>query len=560
VVAKKLLRDTYPDLREQFDVSLNVGVTFDELFVIFNEKIFWNCPAGHLIHQKPRLRTQGKCSVCSIERSRKYLRDHHMDLLKEFSPSNDEEIDPSTLYSSSPDSFLWTCNRSGQRHEYKATVKSRIMGHGCPYCGGSSILPGFNDWTTIEPLETLIWDYARNLDSDGNPIDPTTLGLDNRTMYYWICITGNHERIISISSAVQGKRAGKECRTCAGYKSIAGVSDAFTLYPHLQTRLSPIGNQDINLLNLHPGNRAIMITWCCENNHTWKRSFAEELSSKGCGKCLGTDLWEGQNDLLSQFPDVASEIAYDLNAELEGFLQVPSGKVHQNSSLDSWWRCTNHGHTWRTKVEKRTREGTGCPFCSDRRVWPGFNDLWTKRPDLVDEIDFDKHAGLDPKKLLWVSHVVLNWVCLEKHKWSATLQVRSSNSNRRPTGCPNCAVSGFKPEEPGMIYWIENKDLHAFKVGITNTGTQRLESWLGKGWVLIRSYEFETGAEARFAEVRFHHWRRNVLLEPDLLQQKHVGRLGGWTETFSNQSVSIADVQAKLNQIIELRLSMEIQN
>jgi len=553
LVAKKLLRDSHPSLRTQFNEELNVGISFDDLFVIFDSKVFWDCPGGHTILQKPRLRTQGKCAVCAIDRSRKYLADHHKHLVLEFDSESNDGVDPKTLYSRSPGKFYWLCQKSDNRHSYSATVKSRLMGHACSYCAGIEILPGFNDWMSLETLESLAWNYEKNVDDNGNQVDPRTLGVDNRVQFHWTCITGNHDREISISSAVQGQRLGKGCRTCSGYKAIPGKNDAFSLFPELRKRLHSKLNIGLNLDGLHPGNRDIEIVWLCPQNHTWKRPFAEELKSQGCGKCVGFDLWAGHNDLLSQFPRVAAEIAYDLNNGQKGFVELAPDKVHKHSALDSWWRCKEYGHTWKTKVEKRTREGTGCPFCSDRRVWPGFNDLWTKRPDLVNEIDFDKHPGLDPKKLLWVSHDVLNWRCDQGHQWPAQLHLRSSNSNRKPTGCPNCAVSGFKPDEPGIIYFINNSPLGAFKVGITNIGTQRLASWLSAGWSLVESFEFERGAEAKYAEQRFHFWRRKVLEMPDYLSKEDVGRMGGWTETFSSKDVQDISVQTKLREIIEKR-------
>jgi hypothetical protein len=555
LVAKKLLKESHPELRAQFQSGLNAGVSFDDLYIIFDSKVFWKCESGHLILQKPRWRTQGKCPQCFLDRNRKYLKDYHQNLISEFDVEGNEGVDPGSLYSRSPGSYSWICRNANEPHTYMAKVGARIKGHSCSFCAGIDILPGFNDWMTLEPLDNLLWNYEKNLDEDGNQVDPMTLGLDNRKQYKWTCVTGNHERIVSISSAVQGKRLGKECRICAGYKCVEGVNDAFTLYPTLRSRLHSSLNKGVNLGSIHPGSRDVSLVWACENNHTWERSFPEELKSKGCGKCGGKELWEGHNDLLSQHPELATEIAYDLNANLEGFVQVSPEKLHKNSGLDSWWRCAKHGHTWKTKAEKRTRGETGCPFCSDRRVWPGFNDLWTKRPDLVDEIDFDKHPGLDPKKLLWVSHDEINWRCAEEHRWPARLHLRSSNSNRKPTGCPSCAVSGFKPEEPAIIYFIENQKLMAFKVGITNSGTQRLKSWLGRGWELIEVLDFEIGAEAKYVEKRFHFWRRRILEANDFLTSKDVGRLGGWTETFSIQSVTSEVVKMKLREVMEQRRS-----
>jgi len=550
---KKLLRDYNPELKTQFHEELNAGVSFDELFIIFNQKVFWNCPTGHLIHQKPRGRVQGKCLPCSTERGRRYLGDYGQDLLNEFDRELNEGVDPETLYSSITGKYHWRCEKGNRPHTYLATVRSRVMGHSCQYCGSGQVLPGLNDWMTLEPLDDLSWNYEKNIDESGEPLNPQSFGVDDRVQRYWTCLRGGHERQISISSAVNGKRLGKECRVCSGYKTMPGITDAFSLFPTLKERLHPTLNSGLDLGDIHPGNYETKIHWLCDQNHIWERSVKEELKANGCGKCSGRDLWEGHNDLLSQYPLVAQEIAYDLNSKVAGVVKDPPSRIHRFSYLDSWWRCKEHGHTWRTTVEKRTREGTGCPFCSNRRVWPGFNDLWTKRPDLVDEIDFDKHANLNPKKLLWSSHEVLNWRCAEGHCWPTKLHLRSANPSGKGTGCPSCAVSGFKPEEPAILYFILQKDLSSFKVGITNINTERLSSWVRSGWETLEIFHFEVGAEARFVEKKFHFWRKEILRAPDFLRPVDVGRNGGWTETFGISTTSADVVRAKIREILDIR-------
>ena len=45
------------------------------------------------------------------------------------------------------------------------------------------------------------------------------------------------------------------------------------------------------------------------------------------------------------------------------------------------WKCES-GHTWLATVAKRSG-GRGCPICSGRVAWPGFNDLATLNPELA---------------------------------------------------------------------------------------------------------------------------------------------------------------------------------
>jgi hypothetical protein len=267
-----------------------------------------------------------------------------------------------------------------------------------------------------------------------------------------------------------------------------------------------------------------------------------------CNKCSGREVWPGKTDLQTRFPKIAAEFASDLNLDSAGEQILPS-EVHHGSNSVFSWRCNPYGHTWNTTVQKRTLDETKCPFCSDRRVWSGFNDLATKRPDLVREVDFAKHSDLDPRALLWVSHDAINWICDSGHKWVAPVHRRTSNGAHNPTGCPDCAEFGFKPNLPAYLYLLENTKLQALKVGITNTGTTRVEAWRKAGWEVLHLFEFEFGYQAKLVEGEFHRWRRYVANLPDYLNPSDVGRLGGWTETFNANSLDGEAVRERLQKM-----------
>lgn len=550
MVARVYIKDVASHLEGEFESQLNAGVSFDELFVTFQGKLFWTCPGGHLVHQTPRARLRSKCKECALSRSRRTLKDFHPTLLAEFDNDLNGDQAPENLYSRSPGEYWWRCAESGFHHSYPATVRAKISGRRCVYCAGVKILPGFNDWQTLfgDKLD-LLWIGAKNLDDEGNPLDPQTLGVDDRKPRYWKCLTGNHERVISISSAIQGFRLRKACRACAGYRAIDGETDALTVYPELTERLDISINPVSSLSGLHPGSEK-SLHWRCENNHNWTRSVKEEIRSKGCTKCSGKVVWLGRNDLRSQHPIVASQFAIDLNLSAEGKSLAPE-EVHMGSNANYWWRCLEFGHMWRTTVQKRTLEKTGCPYCSDRKVWPGFNDLVSRRPDLIDEIDFDREPGLNPRKLLWVSHSQVSWKCQEGHEWKAQVYARTTNGGRRPTGCPDCAEFGFNPNRPAILYFIKHEPLGAFKVGIANETSVRLSSLTGKGWVVISTDLFQFGHQARFVEKSFHTWRKLVAKAPNFLNEKHMGRLGGWTETFESARLDESTVASKLQSIID---------
>ena len=78
------------------------------------------------------------------------------------------------------------------------------------------------------------------------------------------------------------------------------------------------------------------------------------------------------------------------NNELELF----PDKLTYGSNKKVWWRCSQ-GHEWQASISDRNK-GNGCPYCSNRRVFKGENDLQTVNPALAKEWNYEKNNGLTP--------------------------------------------------------------------------------------------------------------------------------------------------------------------
>ena len=59
------------------------------------------------------------------------------------------------------------------------------------------------------------------------------------------------------------------------------------------------------------------------------------------------------------------------------------------SNKRPWWKC-KEGHEWQDALNHRTQRGNGCPYCSNHRVYTGFNDLMTTDPQIANEWNFEK--------------------------------------------------------------------------------------------------------------------------------------------------------------------------
>lgn len=54
------------------------------------------------------------------------------------------------------------------------------------------------------------------------------------------------------------------------------------------------------------------------------------------------------------------------------------------SNRPVWWRCEK-GHSYRVIIAQRVQQGNGCPYCANRKVLVGFNDLATVQPLVAKE-------------------------------------------------------------------------------------------------------------------------------------------------------------------------------
>lgn len=551
VVAKQTLGQRYPDICSFFDRDRAPDVIAEELFVTSPGSFPWTCTRGHHTDQSVRGRIKG-CSDCS---GRKFLDEHHPELLAEFDQEAQPDTNPSSLYSRSEGVFFWKCSK--QPHSWPATVSARIRGSGCTYCAGLATLAGFNDILSVLPADARVeWLFDRNLDESGNPVDPSQIAAWDTEPRFWRCLDGDHTRETSPSVIMNGVAKGRRCRTCAGFGAIAGRTDALSAIPELRQLLDRDLHEPTELTRVSPGSEKIF-NWKCHRNpkHRWERSIRLMRRSSLCPDCNGQRLTVGENDLLSQAPDFAAEWDHYANANdplvnLHGPDQITVGSpkvVH--------WVCSR-GHTWQQTPNGRVGQNLGCRYCSDRRCWPGFNDLKTKRPDLVSEIDSEEHAFLDPSKLLWNSHNLVSWVCERNndHRWQAPVWYRTKGQTGRPKGCPDCNTSGFSPSSPYILYYLEHSEMLASKVGITKQGSTRVRSYVGAGWSCLFHWRFERGKEALLVEKSFHDWREIDCGLPNFLGPEDMpARLGGHVETFSLEALSAHEVRSFIEDQIRKR-------
>lgn len=158
--------------------------------------------------------------------------------------------------------------------------------------------------------------------------------------------------------------------------------------------------------------------------------------------------------LSNERPDIAEEWDYEKN-KIELGEHINPDTVSFGSHTEAWWKCSL-GHSWKTSIQHRTSKNfaRGCPFCNNRRVLPGFNDLKTLRPEIAEEWDYEKNIDVDGNKLVpeqFTEHngYVAWWKCKFGHSWKVRIATRTSDN----TGCPKCCKNSTSyPEQ--LIYLL----------------------------------------------------------------------------------------------------------
>jgi hypothetical protein len=205
------------------------------------------------------------------------------------------------------------------------------------------------------------------------------------------------------------------------------------------------------------------VSWKCHFGHRWLASINSITSNKTriktpCPFCLNQKVWPGFNDLETKYPELAKE-AHNWDPSTEVF----------GSHKKKQWVC-KEGHSWEAAIFSRSGSlKTGCPYCANQKVWPGFNDLATTNPDLAKDAD-----GWDPTQITGRASKKLKWVCNRGHRGEALLSNRGKG-----VGCPYCANQKVWPGFNDLEYQFPSiaAEAHNWDPKTVISRSSRLMEW-----------------------------------------------------------------------------------
>ena len=109
----------------------------------------------------------------------------------------------------------------------------------------------------------------------------------------------------------------------------------------------------------------------CQKHGVFELIAGNHINPKikaGCPYCAGKAVYQGENDLLSQAPEVAQYFDEEMN-------QCSASEVFVKSGKKYWWNCDNGlNHKYQMKPLNKVNRNQGCPICSGQQLLTGFKN------------------------------------------------------------------------------------------------------------------------------------------------------------------------------------------
>jgi len=208
-------------------------------------------------------------------------------------------------------------------------------------------------------------------------------------------------------------------------KLVVGVNDLVTVNPELVAEWHPTKNGDLTPEMFTAGS-VTKVWWQCVLGHEWQSSINNRNRGKGCPYCANKEILPGYNDLATTNSELTAEWHPTKNGDLTPDMVFAGGREK------AWWKC-KEGHEWQAPIDRRNR-GAGCPYCTNKKVLPGYNDLATKNSKLAAEWHPTKNGELMPQMVVAGSNRKVWWLCSAcGHEWQNVVQRRNNGAK-----CPQC--------------------------------------------------------------------------------------------------------------------------
>lgn len=448
------LATTHPEITKQWHSTKNGTLNPTDVFAGSSQKVWWECEEGHEWESRISNRTNGTgCPHCVIHN----FLECAPEIAKQWHPNKNHPHTPQEYALYSSQKVWWQCHLCG--YEWKASIKSRAEGHGCPVCSNSIVRAKFNDLATTHPELAQEWHPTKNT------LKPTDVSAGSDKIVWWQCKFG-HEW----EAKINNRKSGTGCPHCSQQTSFneqACFYYAQQMCPDALNRakvkgkeadvfipsLKAVGEYDgwwhddsridadlrkakhmqqhgMHFMRIREPTCPILsedvgdvFTLSSTKRHDvedairWFLQHLQRLNPELTIPDINLERDEPiiharltnhkqERSLAHLHPQLCSSWDWEKNAPLTPDMVTPF------SNRKVFWICPN-GHSYSTSPSHRM-QNHNCPYCSNHRVLIGFNDLATTHPHILDAWCFDLNELL-PTQVTAGSRYKAAWKCPNGH-------------------------------------------------------------------------------------------------------------------------------------------------
>ena len=545
--------DNYPERAKDWDYEKNGELLPNHVTSGSNKVVYWKCHVcGYQWKGKvcSHAKSMYSCEKCSIkERTLERYGDRplietHPELAKEWDYEHNGELTPYNTTAHYSKSVKWICEKG---HHWSAIVGVRVKMHtGCPHCK-KELKTSFPEqaiyfyFKKVTKAQNRYPYKQREIDIFLKDTHIGKVGIEYDGAYYHSSekskirdqkkdrlLTDNGIRLIRVKESDKNE-IGKDIiyvRPQTDNSHLAWVIRQLMILTGFNPNLDINIERDRNLIyeqyiksekansiaakrpevakqwdyerngSVKPEHISYTSNkkfyWKCEKGHSWSAIVYNRCRGVGCPYCAGRILVVGENDLLSQNPELAKQWDYKANGELR------PDQITVNNHKKVGWECPTCHHHWKASVCNRNIGG-GCPKCADiERTKTKYKHILEKKgsfadnyPDLLKDWDYDNNIGFDPNLMPPHSGKTINWKChVCGHKWHASIGARTKGK-----GCEEC-------------YKKNNSKMQRKRFVIKNGSIAETHPLLLKDWDFEKNeetpYDYSAGSRYR-AFWKCHH-------------------------------------------------------
>ena len=579
------MKEANPELAKQWHPIKNGSLTPRDVTPHSGKRVWWLCIKGHEWQATVANRSAGwDCPYCSGHAvcHDNCLATLNPDLARQWHPTRNRTLTPRDVTTGSGKKVWWKCDKG---HEWQATVNSRSVGGGCPYCLRHAVCDD-NCLAALNPDLARQWYSTKN-----GTLTPRDITPGSEKKVWWKCDKGHEWQAI-----VKNRSNGLGCPYCAGL-AVCDDNCLATLNPDLAREWHPTKNGNLTPDMVTTGSSRKKVWWLCKKGHEWQAKVNSRSWGSGCPFCY-TQISQLELRIYCElkylFPSTKSKEKIvgkecdvyipeiKAGVEVDGLywhhdkypkekkkadvirktgitlINVRETGLERISDTDIFHTPKDSDLTVIKKIVRALNEQ--CNLSSDKRkdideylqrqtiandseykkLWDmlpsPFSELslLEQNPDLAKEWHPTKNGNLTPIDVTTGSGKKVWWICDKGHEWQAIV----SNRNYHGSGCPFC--SGLAVCKDNCLATLNPKlakEWHLTKNGSLTPEDVTTRNSRMVWWICDKGHEWQAQVASRSAGRGCPYCSGNAVcndnclstMNPDLAKQWHPTKNGDLT-------------------------------